>query len=47
MGRSSEARSELELVLSGKNLGDVNRKGKYSMQNMALLRSNGALELIK
>lgn len=44
--RYSEARSELELVLSNKNLGDHGRKGKYSMQNMAVLRSNGALELL-
>lgn len=42
MGRKDEARTEFELVLSGKNLGDV-RKGKYSMQNMAVLRSNSAL----
>lgn len=42
LGRKNEARTEFELVLSGKNLGDV-RKGKYSMQNMAVLRSNSAL----
>ena len=42
MGRKDEARTEFELVLSGKNLGDV-RKGKFSMQNMAVLRSNSAL----
>lgn len=46
MGNEAEARKELDLVLSGKMLEDKgNRSGKhkYSMQNMALLRSNGAL----
>ena len=47
MGRNKEGREELQLVLSGKNLGDQGRKGKYSMQNMAFLRSNGALDLVK
>ena len=46
MGRHADARSQLELVLSGKNLGDHGRKGKYSMQNMCVLRSNAALELM-
>lgn len=46
MGRHADARAQLELVLSGKNLGDHGRKGKYSMQNMCVLRSNGALELM-
>ncbi|WFD31576.1 hypothetical protein MSPP1_002615 [Malassezia sp. CBS 17886] len=46
MQRFDDARRELELLLSQKNLGDVGRKGKYSMQNMAILRSNGALELL-
>ncbi|PKI83961.1 hypothetical protein MVES_001861 [Malassezia vespertilionis] len=45
--RDKEARHELELVLSGKNLGEQGRKGKYSMQNMAALRSNGALDLLR
>lgn len=46
MGRTDEARKELEAVLSGRMLEDKGvRKGnhKYGMQNMALLRSNGAL----
>ena len=47
MKRIPEARKELDLVLSGKNLGDHGRKGKYSMQNMAVLRSNGAMELLQ
>lgn len=45
-GRIDEARHMLEVVMSGKNLGDHGRKGKYSMQNMAVLRSNGALEML-
>ena len=45
-GRFDEARRMLEVVMSGKNLGDHGRKGKYSMQNMAVLRSNGALEVL-
>ncbi|WFD44091.1 hypothetical protein MPSI1_002756 [Malassezia psittaci] len=45
-GRTTEARTTLEIVLNNKNLGDVGRKGKYSMQNMAVLRSNGALEVL-
>ena len=32
MGRKDEAREEFKLVLSGKNMGDKGRKGKYSMQ---------------
>ncbi|WFD20222.1 hypothetical protein MCAP1_002466 [Malassezia caprae] len=46
MGRADEAIRELELVLSGKNLGDHGRKGKYSMQNMCVLRSNAARALL-
>lgn len=49
MGNRSEAKKELELVLSGKMLEDKGmRKGnhKYGMQNMALLRSNGALNAL-
>ncbi|CAO1617399.1 unnamed protein product [Parajaminaea phylloscopi] len=49
MGNDSEAKRELDLVLSGKMLEDKgNRSGKhkYSMQNMALLRSNGALNAL-
>ncbi|CAO1636996.1 unnamed protein product [Sympodiomycopsis kandeliae] len=47
--RKSDAKRELELVLSGKMLEDKGqRKGnhKYGMQNMALLRSNGALNAL-
>ena len=47
MGRYAEAREQLDMVLSGKNLGDHGRKGKYSMQNMCVLRSNGALEMLQ
>ncbi|KDN52642.1 hypothetical protein K437DRAFT_174585 [Tilletiaria anomala UBC 951] len=32
MGRKSDARDEFNLILSGKNLGDKGREGKYSMQ---------------
>ncbi len=32
MGRDKLARDEFNLILSGKNLGDKGRKGKYSMQ---------------
>lgn len=49
MGQRSDAKRELELVLSGKMLEDKGRrKGnhKYGMQNMALLRSNGALNAL-
>lgn len=46
MGRTEDAKHELELIMSGKNLGDHNRKGKYSMQNMCVLRSHGALETL-
>ena len=46
MGRYSEARAELNIVMGGKNLGDHGRKGKYSMQNMCVLRSHGALETL-
>lgn len=49
MGKHNEAKRELELVLSGKMLEDKgNRSGKhkYLMQNMALLRSNGALNAL-
>ncbi|WFC99526.1 hypothetical protein MYAM1_002271 [Malassezia yamatoensis] len=45
-GRTAEARTTLDVVLHNKSLGDVGRKGKYSMQNMAVLRSNGALEVL-
>ena len=47
MGRLDDARDMFDVVLSGKNLGDHGRKGKYSMQNMAVLRSNGALEVLQ
>jgi tetratricopeptide (TPR) repeat protein len=50
MGEYGEAKKELDLVLSGKMLEDKGtRKGnhKYGMQNMALLRSNGALNNLK
>lgn len=46
MGRTNEAIRELDLVLSGKSLGDHGRKGKYSMQNMCVLRSNAARALL-
>jgi len=46
MGRNEEAIKNLDLVLSGKNLGDHGRKGKYSMQNMCVLRSNAARALL-
>lgn len=49
MGDRDDAKRELELVLSGKMLEDKGRrKGnhKYGMQNMALLRSNGALNAL-
>ncbi|WFD23897.1 hypothetical protein MEQU1_002591 [Malassezia equina] len=46
LGRYDEAERELDLVLSGKNLGDHGRKGKYSMQNMCILRSNAARALL-
>ncbi|WFD27207.1 hypothetical protein MNAN1_002203 [Malassezia nana] len=47
MGRPTDAQRELDLVLSGKNLGDHGRKGKYSMQNMCVLRSHAALDLLR
>lgn len=42
-GRVAEAKEQLNLVLSQKNLEDRGRKGKYSLQNMVHLRANGAL----
>ncbi|EST07552.1 Outer membrane protein, IML2, mitochondrial/Tetratricopeptide repeat protein 39 [Kalmanozyma brasiliensis GHG001] len=42
-GRTNEAKEQLNLVLSQKNLEDRGRKGKYSLQNMVHLRANGAL----
>lgn len=44
--RIEDGKRELDMVISTKNLGDQPRKGKYSMQNMAVLRSNGILELL-
>ncbi|CBQ71793.1 conserved hypothetical protein [Sporisorium reilianum SRZ2] len=46
-GRISEAKEQLNLVLSQKVLEDKGtRKGKYSLQNMVHLRANGALNAI-
>lgn len=44
--RIDEAKEQLNLVLSQKNLEDRGRKGKYSLQNMVHLRANGALNAI-
>lgn len=44
-GQVNAAREKFLLVMSGKEL-DRGRKGKYAMQNMALLRAHGALALL-
>ncbi|GAA5855097.1 hypothetical protein JCM8547_002378 [Rhodosporidiobolus lusitaniae] len=48
-GEWTKARAEYELVLSGKNLevGLKKGKGKVSLQNMAVLRSNAGLQALK
>ncbi|KAN0063269.1 hypothetical protein ACQY0O_004433 [Thecaphora frezii] len=46
MGRTLEAKEQLNLVLSQKTLEDKGRKGKYSLQNMVQLRANGALNAL-
>lgn len=50
MGQKEKAVDYLELVLSGKQLedkGNRSTKHKYPLQNMCLLRSNGALTTIR
>ncbi|KDE04974.1 hypothetical protein MVLG_04622 [Microbotryum lychnidis-dioicae p1A1 Lamole] len=49
MGQFSKAREHFEKVMSGKNLelSLKKTKGKVSLQNMAVLRSNSALSLLK
>ncbi|SCV68621.1 BQ2448_742 [Microbotryum intermedium] len=49
MGQFSKAREHFEKVMSGKNLelSPKKTKGKVSLQNMAVLRSNSALSLLK
>ena len=50
MGEINEGKKELDLVLSGKLLEDKDTrrsKHKYGMQNMCLLRANGALNSLK
>lgn len=46
-GLDEQAREQFNLVVSGKNLGDRRRKGKYSLQTSCMLRSNGALSQLK
>lgn len=46
-GEVSRAKEQFNLVLSQKNLEDRGRKGKYSLQNMVHLRSNGALNALE
>ncbi|PWN42672.1 hypothetical protein IE81DRAFT_289951 [Ceraceosorus guamensis] len=45
-GQVDQARDQFNLIMNGKNLEDKGRKGKYSMQNMCVLRSNGALQTL-
>ncbi len=49
MGRFAQAKAEFEQVLSGKGmeLGTKRGKGKVSLQNMAVLRSDGALQSMR
>lgn len=49
MGEYALAKTEFDLVLSGKHmeLSTKRGKGKVSLQNMAVLRSNGALQAMK
>lgn len=49
MGQYARAAQEYELVLSGKNLETANKKdkGKVSLQNMCVLRSNSALVTLR
>ncbi|EPQ25627.1 uncharacterized protein PFL1_06807 [Pseudozyma flocculosa PF-1] len=47
MGRTADAKEQLNLVLSQKTLEDRGRKGKYSLQNMVHLRANGALNALE
>jgi len=46
-GQTEKAKEQFNLILSGKILEDKGRKGKYSLQNMCLLRSNGVLRTIE
>ncbi|CAD6884370.1 unnamed protein product [Tilletia controversa] len=46
-GQIEKAKEQFNLVLSGKILEDKVRKGKYSLQNMCLLRSNGVLRTLE
>ncbi|KAK0526742.1 hypothetical protein OC834_004696 [Tilletia horrida] len=46
-GQIEKAKEQFNLILSGKQLEDKGRKGKYSLQNMCLLRSNGVLRTIE
>ncbi|GAA5939896.1 hypothetical protein JCM1841_000520 [Sporobolomyces salmonicolor] len=48
-GQWAKAREQYELVLSGKHLeiGHKKGKGKVSLQNMAVLRSNAGLQILK
>ncbi|KAK0546420.1 hypothetical protein OC846_004652 [Tilletia horrida] len=46
-GKIEQAKEQFNLVLSAKPLEDKGRKGKYSLQNMCLLRSNGVLRTLE
>ncbi|MCO5565320.1 hypothetical protein L7F22_018993 [Adiantum nelumboides] len=46
-GNKSEAREHYDMIMSGKTLeASTKGKGKYSMQNMCTLRTNGALSVL-
>lgn len=46
-GNTSEAREHYDMIMSGKTLEATTKgKGKYSMQNMCTLRTNGALSVL-
>lgn len=46
-GNTSAAREQFDMVMSGKTLEATSKgKGKYSMQNMCTLRTNGALTVL-
>lgn len=44
-GRKDEARTQFNLIMSGKKL-ETHHKGKYSMMNMCTLRTNGAISVL-
>jgi hypothetical protein len=46
-GNTTAAREQFDMVMSGKTLEATSKgKGKYSMQNMCTLRTNGALQVL-